>query len=338
MKSNYSDHYKGYQDLDPQEEYSVLHRGFSPHGAPVIVEHDHGILKHDARIHNPGRDRERPRSHNPARERGHTRNPNPVRDREQPRCSGPVRDPEHQRNRDPVSQQEHPRNHDPGRDQDYPRDGGSVRHQEHPRSHDPVRDRERPGIRDPLRTSDLPRDRDHSKSSAPHRVRDPTRPRESSRSKDLHRHGRDYSHHPGTSHKVPSGSSNYHIRDDARFLTSSAERGSPLQDTLHHKKQPRMGSHSRESHGQRAVGDGIFRMDRSNRAGASVLDWDEDTQPRGSVGVLGQGNVLKRNPQHRNPNHPGVRKDFAGHETLKIKVDTSRPLHQSRYSIATAIR
>lgn len=341
LKSNYTEHqlhFKGFQDLDPQEEYTVSHRGFSPHCAPVIVEHGHGIPKHDASIHNPGRDRERPRSRDSARERGHSRNPDsgrdrehprshdPVRDREQPRSSGPVRDREHPRNRDPVSQREHPRSHDPGRDREYPRGSGPVRHQEHPRTHDP------------LRTSDLPRGRDYPKSSEPQRGRDPTRGRESSRSKELHKHGREYNHHSGTSHHSPSGSSNYHIREDTRFHTSLAERGSPLQGMQPHKEQPRMGSHSREPYGQRAVDDRDFRMDEIDRAGASVHDWEEEAQPRGNHGgVLGQGSVLKRTPQHRNTNHPGTRMDFAGHETLKIKVDMSRPVHQSRYSIAAAV-
>ncbi|XP_026793616.3 filaggrin-2 [Pangasianodon hypophthalmus] len=347
LKSNYSEHqlhFKGYQDLDPQEEYTVSHRGFSPHCAPVIVEHDHGIPKHDARIHSPGRDRERPRSRDPARERGHPRNHDPgrdrerpmsrdlVRDREQPRSGGPVRDREHPRNRNPVSQREHPRSHDPDRNQEYPRGTGSVRHQEHPRSHDPVRNQEHPRSRDPLRTSDLPRDRGYSKSSEPQRGRDPNRGRESSRSKELRKHGRDYNHHPGTSHDSPSGSSTYHIREDTRFHASLAERGSPLQGMRQHTEQPRLGSHSREPHGQRAVDDRDFRVNESNRTRDSVHDWEEDTEPRGNHGgVLGQGSVLKRNHQHRNPNHPGARMDFAGHETLKIKVDMSRPVGQSSH-------
>lgn len=326
----------------------MSHMGFSPHYAPVIVEHDHGIPKPDARIHNPGRDREPQRSRDPIRERGHPRNPDPgrdrerprshdpVRDREQLRSSGPVRDREPPRNREPVSQQEHPRSHDPGRNRDFPRGSGPVGHQERPRSRDPVRDREHPRSRDPLRTSDLPRG--YPKGSETQRGRDPARGRESSRSKELHKHGRDYNHHPGTSHDGPSSSSNYHVKEDARFRTSTAERGSPLRGLRQNKEQPRMGSHSREPQGQRAVDDGNFRINETSRARASVLDWEDETQHGGNPGgVLQQENVLKRNPQHRNPNRPGARMDFAGYETLKIKVDMSRPLHQSRYSIAAAV-
>lgn len=341
LKSNYSEHrlhFKGYKDLDPQEEYTVSHRGFSQNCAPVIVEHDHGILKHDARIHDTGRDRERPGSRDLAREHRPSRNPDPGRDRERPRIrdpvkdreqrgsGGPVRDREHPKNHDPLSQREHERSQDRGKDQVYPRGGGPVGHQEHPRSHDPVRDREPPRSRDPLRAGALPRDRDYPRSSELQRSRDPIRGTESSRSKDLCKHVREYIHHPGTSHDGPSGSSNYHSR------------GSPLRGMQHHKEQPRMGSHSREPHGQRAVDAGNFKSDEGNRARASVLDWDKETQPRGNHGgVLGQGNILKRNPQHKNPNGPGARMDFDGHETLKIKVDMSRPLHQSRYSIAAAV-
>ncbi|KAG7317559.1 hypothetical protein KOW79_018594 [Hemibagrus wyckioides] len=358
LKSNYMEHqphFKRFQDLDPQEEYAVSHRSLSPHRAPLIVEHDHGIPKHDARIHNPGRERERTTSRDPARQRGDPRNHDPsrdherprsrdpVRDREQPRIGDPVRDREHMRNRDPVSlrehlrshdavpQQEHSRSHDPGRDREYPRAGGPVRHQEHARNHDPVRDhREHPRSRHLLRTGDLPRDRDYPKISEPQRGRDPTRERESSRSNELFKHGRDYNQQQGTSHDGPSGSSNYHIREDARFRTSSAERGSPLRGMRHLKEQPRIESLLREPHGQRAVNDQDFRMDESNRARPYVSDWEDETQPRGNHGgVLGQGNILKGNPPQRNTNHSGARTDLASHETLKIKVDMSRPVGHS---------
>lgn len=385
LKSNYTAHelhFKEYQDLDPQEGYTVSPRGFSPHCAPVIVEHDHGIPKDNARIHNPGRDRERQRSRDPARERGHPRNRDPSRDREcprsrdpvrdrerprsrdlgrdreQPRSGGPVRDQEHPMSRDPVSQreqprsggpvrehprsrdppsrQEHPRSRDLVRDREQPRSGGPVRHQEHPRSRDPIKDRDRPRSRDPQRTTDLSRDRDYAKSTELQRGRDPTRGRESSRSQERYKHGSDYNHHAGTSHDGSSSSSNYHVREDARFRTSSAERGSPLLGLQHHKEQPRMGSLSRELHGQRAVDDTDFRMDESNRGRASIHDWEEEMQTRGSHGgVLRQGDVLKRNAQHRSPSYPGPRMDFA--ETLKIKVDMSRPVGQSRYSIVAAV-
>lgn len=366
LKSNYTEHqphFKRFQDLDPQEEYAVSHRSMSPHRAPLIVEHDHGIPKHDARIHNPGRERERttsrdparqrggPRNHDPSRDRERPRSRDPVRDREQPRIGDPVRDREHMRNRGPVSlrehlrshdavpQREHSRSHDPGRDREYPRAGGLVRHQEHARNHDPVRDhREHPRSRDPLRTGVLPRDRDYPKISEPQRGRDPTRGRESSRSNELFKHGRDYNQQQGTSHDGPSGSSNYHIQEDARFRTSSAERGSPLRGMRHLKEQPRIESLLREPHGQRAVNDQDFRMDESNRARPCVSDWEDETQPRGNRGgVLGQGNILKGHPPQRNTNHPGARTDLASHETLKIKVDMSRPVGHSRYSIASAV-
>lgn len=99
-----------------------------------------------------------------------------------------------------------------------------------------------------------------------------------------------------------------------------------------------MRSRSREPYGQRAVDGRDFRMDEIDGARDSVHDWEEEVQRRGNHGgVLGQGDVLKRHPHHSNTNHPGTRMDFAGHETLKIKVDMSRPVQQSRYSIAAAV-
>ncbi|KAK2814848.1 hypothetical protein Q7C36_023114 [Tachysurus vachellii] len=343
LKSNYTEHqlhFKRFQDLDAQEEYTVSHRGLSPNCAPVIVEHDHGIPKHDARIHNPGRERERPTSRDPARERGDPRNHDPSRGRERPRSRDPVRerehtrigDPvrvqEHLRNPDSVAQREHSRSRDPGRDREYPRSSGPIRHQEHVRSHGPVRDRDHSRSSDGPRSSDhLPRDRDYPKSSEPQRGRDPTLGRESSRNNEFYKPGRDYNHQPRTSHDSPSGPSNYHVREDARF--SSAVRGSPLRGMRHQKESPRVESLLRAPHGQRAADDRDFRMDESNRARPYTCDWEEETQPRG--GVLGQGNVPKGDPQHRNPSHPGARMDFASHETLKIKVDMSRPVGHSSH-------
>lgn len=344
LKSDYSEHrldFKGYRDLDTQEKYPVSRRGFSPHCAPVIVEHDHGIPKHDARIRNPSKDQVRPRSHDQAQEREWQRSGDPGRDREQPKNCGSIRNREHPRNRDLVSQRdppkshdsgrnrEHPRDrdplsqrdpsrsHDPGRNSEHPKRGSSVRHQEHPRSHDLVRDREHP------RTRDLPSNRGYPKDGDTQRCIDPTKGRESSRGKEHHKQRRDYSHNSGTSHSDPSGSSICHIKEDSRFRTASVERG-------------RMGSHSREAHGP--GGEGNFRINENNRARASLLEWQDELQPRANHGCLaGQRNVLKRNPPHRNPNHPETRTDFASHETLKIKVDMSRPVHQSRYSIAAAV-
>ncbi|KAF5894377.1 BCLAF1 and THRAP3 family member 3-like [Clarias magur] len=330
LKSNYTEHqlhFKEYQDLDPQEEYSTSHRNFSPHRAPVIVEHDHGIPKDDVRLHNPGRDRERPRSRDPARDRDHPRNRDlirehprshdPVRDRERPRDSGYVRDREHPRNRDPIMGREHPRS------------SGAVGYQDLPRSHDPVSDRELPRSHDPLRTRDPSGDRDYLKSGEAQRGSDLSRGRESSRSKELRNHARDYNHPPGMTH---GGLSTYHAREDASFRNSLDERGSPLRGQREHKEQPRMGSHPKEPHRPRAVDDRDFRMDERDRARASGLDWEEGRQPRRNHGgVLGQRNVPKRNLQHRNPSHPGARKDFASHETLKIKVDMSRPVGQSSH-------
>lgn len=313
----------------------MLHRDFSSHRAPIIVEHDHGIQKDDARLHNPDRDRECRRSRDPARDRGHPRNQDLIRER--PRSRDPIGDREQPRVSVSVRDREHPRNRDPIMDREHPRSSGAVRYQDHPRSHDPVSDRERPRSRDPLRTRDPSGDGDYLKSSEAHRGRDLTRRRESSRSKELHNHAREYNHPPGMAHDNSGGLSTYHIREEVSFRNRLAERG-PLRDLRQHKEQPRMGSHPRERLGPRAVDDQDFRTDERERAIVSGHDWEEERQSRGNHGgMLGQGNVPKRNPQHRNPSHPEARKDFASHETLKIKVDMSRPVGQSRYGIVAAV-
>lgn len=350
LKSNYTEHhlhFKRFQDSDPREERSVQRRGFSPHCAPIIVEHDHGIPKHDTRIHNPGR--ERRDSRDPARERGDPRNHDlirdrerprsrdPDRDRERPRSGGPVRDREHPWNRGSVITGERSRSRDPGREREYSRGSGPVRHQEDQRSHDQVRDRDHPRSRDHLSTRDPPGDRDYSKSREPQRGGDPTRGREFLRGGELCKPGRDYNYQPGTSYNGSSGSSSYRARENPKFHPSSAER-SPLRGMRHYEEQPRIKPLLGDLHrpGRRATDDRDLRMDGSDRARASLCDWEEETRPRGSRRGLLE-NVLKGNHQHRNQNHPGVKTDFGNHETLKIKVDMSRPVGHSRYSIAAAV-
>ncbi|XP_046689453.1 BCLAF1 and THRAP3 family member 3 [Silurus meridionalis] len=333
LKSNYTQlHFEGFHELDLREEYTTSHRGFSPQCTPLIVEHDHGIPKHDVRILNPGRERERPRSRDPTREPGHSRTHDLSRDRERPRShdvvrdneqlrsGGPIRDRELPRSRNPVSQHEHPGTRDPERGRGYPQGSGNFRQQEHPRSRDLVGDREHPRRSNSLRGNDLPRG--YAKNS------EPQGGRRSSRSMERHKHGRDYNDQPEISHESPSGLLNYDMREDSRFHNTSAERG-----MRHHKEQPRMGSHSREPHGHMdAVNDRDYRMDEGNRASASVHSWKGEVQPRGKHGgVPGHGNNPKRNLQQRLLSHPGAVTDFAGHETLKIKVDMSRPIGQSSH-------
>ncbi|TSK98466.1 hypothetical protein Baya_5380 [Bagarius yarrelli] len=258
-------HLKQFEDLDPQEEYSVPHRGFSPHSAPIIVEHGHGFPKHDLRSHNPGRERERPTSHDSARERGDPRKHSSSRGRERPRSREPARDQEHSRfgnpvrarenprSHDPVVHRRHPMSHNPFKDREFPRGSGPVRHQEHPRNRDLQRDRD-----------DLKRDLQ--------RGGDPNKRRGSNELQHQERH---YNRHTATSHDGHGGSLNCRFREDTDFYTSSAESW---------KKE----MHSRE-------------------------------------------NVLKGSSQCRNSNHPGAKMDFASYETLRIKVDMSRPVGQSSH-------
>ncbi|XP_051538899.1 BCLAF1 and THRAP3 family member 3-like [Myxocyprinus asiaticus] len=83
-KSDYIEHHpssKGFTDFGLQDEYSEHHRGFSPHRAPFIVEHDHGFSKQDSRSRDPPRTRSRARSRDPPRRSETPRNREPHQDR-----------------------------------------------------------------------------------------------------------------------------------------------------------------------------------------------------------------------------------------------------------------
>ncbi|XP_072545430.1 uncharacterized protein [Salminus brasiliensis] len=303
IKPNYREHHlhpKRFKGLDPEEEYSVSHRGFSPHNAPVIVEHAHGISNHNAISRGP------PRSHDPYRNRDHSKSRDPPR------------------SHDPLGHQEHPRSHDP------------LRNREHPRSRAPPRVNDFARNRNPVRISDLTRNRDGPRSDEPPHGRDPPRTREPSRSRESFKHERDLEQYAGVTHDRYGGSANYHVGEEARFHRSSVGRGNPMRGRSQHREPSRIDPHAREHHGQRTVGqtsDVDLRNDKGNRARASVHAWDKGTQ-RGENHVLERGKVSKGIPQHRKPNTsaaPASRMDFTEHETLRIKVDMSRPVGHSSH-------
>ncbi|KAL7840729.1 hypothetical protein AOLI_G00260520 [Acnodon oligacanthus] len=263
LKSNYREdhpHPKRFRGLDPQEEYSVTQRGYSPHNAPVIVEHDHGIPNHDAR------------------------------------------------NRDP------------------------------PRSHDPLRNREHPRSRDLQRINDLPRSRDPPRGNDLTRGRDPLKTSEPPRSMESLKHRRDHDNHTGITHDRRGSLAVYHSEEETRLHHPSAERRSPMRGRSQHWQQSRVDMHARQRHGQRTMdltGDVDLRNDKSNRSRSSGHTWEKGTKPGGNDGgALQTGKFSKGIPHHRNLNTnaaPAPRMDFTEHETLRIKVDMSRPVGHSRH-------
>lgn len=102
-------------------------------------------------------------------------------------------------------------------------------------------------------------------------------------------------------------------------------------------EQSRMESHSRDSDRRREMNlRDVSDIDLRNRERGSVHEWEEERPQRNHGRMTGQEEVRQRAPYHRNRNTnvgPAPRMDFSEQETLKIKVDMSRPVGQSRYSI-----
>lgn len=98
-----------------------------------------------------------------------------------------------------------------------------------------------------------------------------------------------------------------------------------------------MESHTRDSEARREMDlRDVSDVDLRNRDRDSIQDWEEERSQRNHGRMTGQGVVRQRAQYHRKPNTnvgPEPRMDFREQETLKIKVDMSRPVRQSRYSI-----
>lgn len=309
LKPNYREHHphpKRFRGLDPEEEYCASHRGFSPHDAPVIVEHDHGISNHPL-------NRDPPRSHNTYRNREHPGSRDPSRNRDL------LRDREHPKHRDP------PRIHDPlrNREHSWSRDPQ--------RSHDPITNQGHPRSRDPSRTENFGRNRDYPRSSEQSHSSGPSRSRESFRRE------RDLEQHAEVPHGGYGGAVDYQAGEETRFHShSSVGRGHHTRSRSHQREQFRMEPHGRECHvlgTMNQISDVDLRKDQGNQARASGQTWEKGAQPGGNFGVLEQGKGLKGIQQANN----ATWMDFTGHESLRIQVDMSRPVGHSRYSIIAAV-
>lgn len=101
--------------------------------------------------------------------------------------------------------------------------------------------------------------------------------------------------------------------------------------------QSRIESRSRDSEGRREMNlRDVSDIDLRNRERGSVHEWEEERPQRNHGRITGQEEVRQRAQYHRNRNAnvgPAPRMDFSEQETLKIKVDMSRPVGQTRYSI-----
>ncbi|XP_050954140.1 BCLAF1 and THRAP3 family member 3 [Labeo rohita] len=196
------------------------------------------------------------------------------------------------------------------------------------------------------------RSRDPPKMSASVRNRDPPRTNETHRNRDR----RDQGFHTRTLQDRHGGRPNSNPQDESRKNYSSYGRetqgretqgretqgretqGRETQGREHsrHMEQPRMESHSRDSETRREMGNvrDVNDVDLRNRERDSVHDWEDERSQRNQGRMMGQGVVRQRAQYQRKPNAnvgPASRMDFSEQETLKIKVDMSRPIRQSSH-------
>ncbi|XP_051970387.1 BCLAF1 and THRAP3 family member 3 isoform X2 [Xyrauchen texanus] len=185
------------------------------------------------------------------------------------------------------------------------------------------------------------RSRDHSRTSGRPRSRDPPRRSETSRNREPHRDRRDQGQHTRTLQGRHSGPSNTDIREDLRNRHASYEKESKVRDRARHPDRARMESHSRDPEKQREMefndmNDIDLRTDRSDRERDSVHEWGKERSSQENHGrlMMGKNEVSLRPQYQRNLNTntgPVPRMDFSEQETLKIKVDMSRPIGQSSH-------
>lgn len=169
------------------------------------------------------------------------------------------------------------------------------------------------------------------------RARDPPRPSESQRNREPYRDRRDQGHHSRTLQERPGGRPNGNPREEGRKNYSSYERESQGRERSRHIDQSRMESHSRDLEGRREMNLRVTSdTDLRNWERDSVHEWEEERPQKNPGRMMEQEEVRPRDQYNRNPKTnvgPPSRTDFSEHETLKIKVDMSRPVTQARYSI-----
>lgn len=179
------------------------------------------------------------------------------------------------------------------------------------------------------------RNRDPPKMSGNLWSRDPPRTSETQRNRDRDR--RDQAYHTRTLQDRHGGRPNSNPQEESRRNYSSYGKETQGRERPRHMDQPRMESHSRDSEARREMDLRDVRdVDLRNREREPAPDWEEERSQRNRERMVGQGVVRQRAPYHRESNAnvgPAPRMDFGEQETLRIKVDMSRPVGQSRYSI-----
>ncbi|KAK2870131.1 hypothetical protein Q8A67_024523 [Cirrhinus molitorella] len=179
-----------------------------------------------------------------------------------------------------------------------------------------------------------PRIRDPPKMGGNLRSRDPPRTNETQRNRDRDR--RDQGYHTRTLQDRHGGQPNNNPQEEPRKNYASYGRETQGRERSRHMDQPRMESHSRDSEAQREMVNvrDMSDVDLRNRERGSVHDWEDERSQKNQGRMMGQGVVRQRAPYQRKPNTnvgPAPRMDFSEQETLKIKVDMSRPVGQSSH-------
>ncbi|XP_077100888.1 uncharacterized protein LOC143751950 [Siphateles boraxobius] len=179
------------------------------------------------------------------------------------------------------------------------------------------------------------RSRDPPKTSGYPRSRDPPRPTETQRNREPHRNRRDQGHHARPLQDRHTGRPNINSREETRKNYSSYAGESQGRERPKRMDQSRMQSHSRDSEGRREMNlRDVSDIDLRNKERGSVHEWEEERPQRNHGRIMGQEEVRQRAPYHRNQNAnvgPAPRMDFSEQETLKIKVDMSRPVRQTSH-------
>lgn len=186
-------------------------------------------------------------------------------------------------------------------------------------------------VRDPPRTNERPRSRDPPRRNDVQRNREPNR--------DPNRDRRDQGQHAHTLQGRHGRASNSNVREDSRKYYSTFGGESQVRDRSRQMDRSRTESRSSDLDGRRETeADDInnvgLRTEMSRRE--RDRDWDAEEFRGNNRRMMEQDEVPQRAQYQRNPNAKSghaSRMDFGEQETLKIKVDMSRPVGNSRYSI-----
>ncbi|XP_052398588.1 BCLAF1 and THRAP3 family member 3 [Carassius gibelio] len=177
------------------------------------------------------------------------------------------------------------------------------------------------------------RNHDPPKMSGNLRSRDPPRTSETQRNRDRDR--RDQGYHSHSFQDRHGGRPNSNPREESRKNYSSYGRETQGRERSRHMDQSRMETHPRDSEARREMDlRDVSDVDLRNTDRDSIHDWEEERSQRNHGRMMGQGVVRQRAQYHRKPNTdvgPAPRMDFGEQETLKIKVDMSRPVRQTSH-------